>query len=286
MILLVRKDVHDEIMKGIVYHTRVSSKGKPYEVPYHTKDDYAEVHKLRIFEELPKSERKKVFSEIQSYQNKYYKFFKKKAEKLSIPELQKYIAKNSYKAEGQRQYRINSVLKDIGKDVKLFNLKYAKVIGRQEAEYKSIHDTLYEKVLGISDSEKDMLKNILKNNMEKWQEVLYSDEECLEILSKEYKTPIGKIHFGNNQLKKFNARDRQELVWAADKVLQDPSIIVETRESPIFFVKTFDKGENKDITIISIMVQGTNAIISTHPEKIQTILHKTKKNGILYTKDS
>lgn len=82
MKILIRKSVYDEIMKGIIYHTRVSSKGKPYEVPYHTKDDYEEIHKLRIFEELSKSKRAKILDAIQDSQKKYYSFFKKKADKI------------------------------------------------------------------------------------------------------------------------------------------------------------------------------------------------------------
>lgn len=203
-----------------------------------------------------------------------------------MEEQQRYIAKNSHKATGQRGYKINSVLKNIGNDVDLFCSKYARIIGRQEAEYEAVHNSLYEKVPGISEGEKQVLTEILDNTKTAWEDIVYTDEECKKILSKEYNTPIGKVHYGKNQLDKFNIRDRQMLIWAADKVLTDPSIVVETREKPIFFVKTFRKEENKDITIVSVMIQDANAIISSHPEKIKRILHKTKKNGILYTKDS
>lgn len=283
MKLCVRKNVYDEIMKGIVYHTRVSSKGKSYEVPYHTKDDYNEYYNLRIVEDLPKKERKNINETVTEYQNKYYNMYKKIADKKTVSELRKYLARSSKMAKGNRYRNINIILKN--NSVETFLNKYAIVIGKNEACYEAIHAALYEKVPGISDEEKDRVKGSIIADGIGWEDKNLSDEECKEILSKQYKTPIGNVHYGENQLSKFDIRKRNELIWAADKILSNPSVIAETREGPVFFVKDFVK-ESKDKIIISVMISGTKAIISTHPESMNTILYKIKKDGILYEKDS
>ena len=129
------------------------------------------------------------------------------------------------------------------------------------------------------------MSNLLKTDSVEWEDINLSEDECKEILNKKYKTPIGNVHFGNNQLNKFEVRKRNELIWAADKILSNPSLIAETREGPVFFVKDFIKN-NEDKIIISVMISETKAVISTHPERLNKVLDKIKKDGILFEKNS
>lgn len=41
----------------------------------------------------------------------------------------------------------------------------------------------------------------------------------------------------------------------------------------------------EDKIIVSVMIEKTKAIISTHPEKITRFLNKIKKDGVLFKKE-
>lgn len=104
--------------------------------------------------------------------------------------------------------------------------------------------------------------------MMKWEDVLNSEFDCKNILSKEYKTPIGLIHYANNQLS-----IKKEMILAADNILTDPSAILETKDNKILFVKMFDGEDRK---IITVKIDDNVAFINNYPEKLNDILHKSR----------
>jgi hypothetical protein len=131
----------------------------------------------------------------------------------------------------------------------------------------------------ISDSELDMLYEKLKDNITAFDKGSICYEKCIDILSKEYITPIGKVIFGNNL---YNTR--YEYICAADKVLEDPAIIVKLQDNSILFVKIFDVSSDKDRWTVCISVNENNEVDRIYQDKINAILHKVSKNGILYIK--
>ena len=138
----------------------------------------------------------------------------------------------------------------------------------------------------LTENEKSYYKTLLANNAEKFEPSNGTKTEYQKYLGAFVDTPLGKVRMGANQYDKFVNKKRTDLFIATRKTLESPVLIFTAENNSKVYVKSFvtDVGKQKNIISVTI-VKGDDLIaITTHEERLNQILNKMKKTGILYEK--
>lgn len=99
-------------------------------------------------------------------------------------------------------------------------------------------------------------------------------------------TPLGTVRMGANQYSKFMAKNRGNLFIAAKETLENPSFVFRAENGTRVYVKSFVSADGKKKNVISATIERGDIGISitTHEERLNQILSKIRKTGILYEK--
>ena len=138
----------------------------------------------------------------------------------------------------------------------------------------------------LSQVERDYYKNLLLSNSERFIASESSEKEYGKYLGGLVKTPLGAVRMGENQYKKFIAKHRGNLFIAARNTLERPILVFTAENGAVVYVKSFIDDSEKQKNIISVVIvkDSSSVVISTHEERMNQILNKMKKTGILYEK--
>lgn len=139
---------------------------------------------------------------------------------------------------------------------------------------------------GLSDDEKSYYRNLLFDNSEVFNPTDGSREEYQRYLGGLISTPLGAVRMGANQYAKFLEKKRGDLFVAARMTLEKPVFVFTAENGAVVYVKSFVKDSGKNINIVSAVIERneTGVVITTHEERLNQILSKIKKTGILYEK--
>lgn len=138
----------------------------------------------------------------------------------------------------------------------------------------------------LSEDEKNHFKNLLSANAEIFKPTTGTLEEFQKYLGGLIETPLGAVRMGANQYQKFLEKKRGGLFLAARETLEKPLLVFTAENNAIVYVKSFSDADGKIKNIISATIKrdDVKVAITTHEERLNQILRKIKKTGILYEK--
>ena len=138
----------------------------------------------------------------------------------------------------------------------------------------------------LTEEERTHYKELLEQNAENFVETKGTREEYQKYLGSIIKTPLGNVRMGANQYAKFVEKHRQNLFIAALSTLENPAIIFEAENGAYVYAKSFilDSGRTRNIISATVKGEEVSIAITTHEERMNQILGKIKRTGILYEK--
>lgn len=138
----------------------------------------------------------------------------------------------------------------------------------------------------LTDIERTHYKALIEKNSEPFLESNGTKEEYQKYLGTVMKTPLGNVRMGANLYAKFIEKHRENLFIAARSTLENPAPIFTAENGSRVYVKSFssDSGRFKTVISVTIKKDDTSIVITTHEERMNQILKKIKKTGILYEK--
>lgn len=139
---------------------------------------------------------------------------------------------------------------------------------------------------GLSEDERAYYKDFLAANAEPFKPSDGSREEFQKYLGGLIATPLGQVRMGANQYSKFIEKKRGDLFIAARETLERPLLIFKAENGTVVYVKSFASADGKKKNVISATIEREDArvAITAHEERLNQILNKMKKTGILYEK--
>lgn len=138
----------------------------------------------------------------------------------------------------------------------------------------------------LTEEERIYYKMLLEQNAELFLESCGTKEEYQKYLGSVMKTPLGDVRMGANQYAKFIAKHRENLFIATRSTLENPALIFLAENGSRVYVKSFSLNSRQSKIIISATIKKEDAsiVITTHEERLNQVLGKIKKTGILYEK--
>lgn len=138
----------------------------------------------------------------------------------------------------------------------------------------------------MTESEKEHYKKLLFATAAVFKPSNGTVEEFQKYLGSPMLTPLGTVRMGANQYSKFMAKNRGNLFIAAKETLENPSFVFRAENGTRVYVKSFVSADGKKKNVISATIERGDIGISitTHEERLNQILSKIRKTGILYEK--
>lgn len=138
----------------------------------------------------------------------------------------------------------------------------------------------------LTEQEKNHYSELLSANAEPFRPTNGTREEFQKYLGSPIETPLGTVRMGANQYEKFIEKRRGNLFIAARETLACPLVVFRAENGTLVYVKSFASNGGKQRNIISATVErGSEKVaITTHEERLNQVLSKIKRTGILYEK--
>lgn len=182
-----------------------------------------------------------------------------------------------------------------------FNLNFDN-IKRNEKERTELELSnrieLETKIVNISNEEKQLLSEALKETAEEFVSVVYSWENYRRIFDINIiESPLETINLGPNQFVKLSPGNRNNFMYAIRQTLENPSIILgketwdnnsETFKPVHLYGKSFINELNSEKLVESLIIfkEGNNIAVSLHPNGIDKFVEQIKTtNDIIYLDD-
>ncbi len=129
-------------------------------------------------------------------------------------------------------------------------------------------------------------RDLLSGSAEIFKPTNGTREEFQRYLGGLIRTPLGMVRMGANQYSKFLEKKRGNLFIATRETLENPIIVFRAENGTVVYVKSFlsDNGRRKNILSATIESDDVKVVITTHEQRLNQILSKIKKTGILYEK--
>lgn len=138
----------------------------------------------------------------------------------------------------------------------------------------------------LTEQEKLHYKDLLCENAQIFRPTGGTHEEFQRYLGSPIQTPLGMVRMGANQYSKFIEKNRGNLFIAARETLEDPLLVFRAENGTIVYVKSFSSCDGKRKNVISATIESDDVkvAITTHEQRLNQVLSKIKKTGILYEK--
>lgn len=168
----------------------------------------------------------------------------------------------------------------------------------QKNEDIELNEEAIKENVNISQYQKKLLSNALKETAEDFVSVVYSRENYNKIFGDGViESPVETIKFGSNQFIKLSPGNRNNFMYAIRQTLEKPSIILgketwdDNSESfkPVhLYGKSFINDNNSEKVVESLIIfkEGNNIAVSLHPKGIDKFIEQIKTtNDIVYLDD-